>query len=377
MSQQVAIARRTLQYHRKRLVAALAGVVFAVILVNMEVGILLGFMANATGFIDRLPGDVWIMSRGTPNFDMCHEIAEPNLQRVRAIEGVDWADKMIVAWSVWKTAEGREENLEVVGIETGSRLEVPWPVEPPEAARLGDPHGVIIDRAEQQRLQVASAGDAAEIMDNRVKVAGFTTGMRSFTTTPYVIMRFEHAEKSSLLPPNTTSYIVAKARPDWTPERLREHMTRELPMVDVLTTEEFHARTRDYWLFTTGVGTAFFMAALLGFLVGGAVVGQVLYALVVEQRGEFGVLKAMGASRGFLCRVVLGQALIIALSGYAAGLALTLPLISLMRSMGTPMTLTWPLAAGGFAAVVAVCLGAAILPLLKLLRLEPALVFRG
>jgi len=104
---------------------------------------------------------------------------------------------------------------------------------------------------------------------------------------------------------------------------------------------------------------------------------RMLYALVVEQRAEFGVLKAMGASRGFLCRVVLGQALLIALVGYGAGLGLTLPLISVMHSLGTPMTLTWPLVVGGFAAVVAVCLGAAILPLLKLLRLEPALVFRG
>ena len=343
MSQRVAVARRTLQYHRKRLAAALAGVVFAVILVNMEVGILLGFMANSTGFIDEVPADVWIMARGTPNFDMCHNIAEPTLQRVRAIEGVEWAEKMLVAWSMWKTPDGKEENLEAVGLPVGGHIKIPWPVDPPGAADLSDPHGAIIDRAEQKRLKVAGVGDTAEVFNNRVKVIGFTTGMRSFTTTPYVIMRFEYAEKASFSAPNTTSYILAKAQPGWSPERLRDGMRRELPMVDVLTKSEFHTRTQSYWLFTTGVGTAFFMAALLGFLVGGAVVGQVLYALV----------------------------------GYGAGLLLTLPLIKVMHSLGTPMTLTWPLVVGGFAAVVAVCLGAAILPLLKLLRLEPARVFRG
>ena len=373
----VAIARRTLQYHRRRLMAALAGVIFAVILVNMEVGILLGFLANGTGFIDRIPADVWVMARGTPNFDMCHNIAEPTLQRVRAIDGIEWADKMIVSWSSWKTVDGKEENLEVVGLQAGGRIEIPWPVDPPEGAALGDPHGVVIDRAEQARLKVRGLNAEAEVLNNRVKVIGFTTGMRSFTTTPYVIMRFEYSEKASMSAPNTTSYILAKARPGLTPEELRDKMRDELPNVDVLTSREFHNRTQGYWLFGTGVGTAFLMAALLGFLVGGAVVGQVLYALVVEQRAEFGVLKAMGASRGFLCRVVLGQALLIALAGYGAGFLLTLPLIKVMHSLGTPMMLTWSLVGGGFAAVLIVCLGVAIMPLLKLLRLEPALVFRG
>ena len=158
---------------------------------------------------------------------------------------------------------------------------------------------------------------------------------------------------------------------------LRDGLRKDLPGADVLTASEFRSRTLKYWLFSTGVGMAFLMTALLGFMVGGAVVGQVLYSLVVEQRAEFGVLKAIGATRGFLCRVVLGQALFVALLGSAAGLALTLPLVKAMHSLGTPMMLPWQLIAGGLSAVLAMCLGAAILPLVRLLRLEPALVFRG
>jgi putative ABC transport system permease protein len=373
----VPLARRNLLYNRRRLAAALAGVVFAVVLVNMEVGILIGFIANSSSFIERMPADVWIMASGTPNFDMCHSIAEPTLQRVRAIDGVEWAEKMVVAWSVWKTPDGNEENIEAVGIQPGGHLPIPWPLEPPEAARLMDPMGVIIDRGEQARLKVGGVGDTAEMFNRRVKVIGFTTGLRSFTTTPYAIMRFEDALASSMAPPNTTSYILVKAQSALSPRQLRDRLRGAFEHVDVLTKEEFRARTHHYWLFTTGVGMAFLMAALLGFMVGGAVVGQVLYAMVVEQRAEFGVLKAVGADRGFLCRLVLGQAGLIAISGYAAGLLATLPLMHFVRSAGTPMTLTPGLVAGGFAAVLLVCFSAAILPMVKLMRLEPALVFRG
>lgn len=373
----VPVARRNLLHNRRRLVAALAGVVFAVVLVNMEVGILLGFIANSSTVIDEMPADVWIMAAGTPNFDMCHNISEPTLQRVRAVPGVDWAEKLIVSWSTWKTPEGNEENIEVIGLMPGGHLNIPWPLDPPEAGRLMEPWGVIIDRWEQARLKVKDAGDTAEIFGKRFKVLGFTTGLRSFTTTPYGIMRFEDAAIASLIGPNTTSYVLVKARAPLTPVEMRDRLRREFSNVDILTKKEFSIRTQRYWLLTTGVGMAFLMAALLGFMVGGAVVGQVLYAMVVEQRAEFGVLKAMGAGRGFLCRIVLGQAVLIGLAGFAAGMLATWPLMHLIRSLGTPMTVTWELAGGGLAAVLTVCLTAAILPTVKLLRLEPALVFRG
>ena len=373
----VPLGRRTLLHHRRRLLAALAGVVFAVVLVNAEVGILLGFIANSSGFIDRMPADVWVMAAGTPNFDMCHSFSEPTLQRVRGVSGVEWAEKMIVAWGVWKTPEGIEENVEAVGLPPGGHLGIPWPVEAPEAAELLEPYGVIIDRGEQARLRVTGAGAVAELTGRRVKVVGFTRGLRSFTTTPYAIMRFDDAASASLVPPGATNYILVKAARGTSPGELCARLRSELPHVDVLTSGQFRKRTHDYWLYTTGVGMAFLMAALLGFLVGGAVVGQVLYAMVVEQRAEFGVLKAMGAGRGFLCRTVLGQALIIALAGYAAGALLTVPLVWVTRAAGTPMLVTVPLIFGGLGAVLLVCLGAAVLPLVKLLRLEPALVFRG
>jgi putative ABC transport system permease protein len=122
---------------------------------------------------------------------------------------------------------------------------------------------------------------------------------------------------------------------------------------------------------------ALFATAFLGFLVAGAVVSQVLYALVIEQRPEFGMLKAIGANGAYLCRVVLGEAAIIAGAGYLLGIAATWPLVRTLCSGGVPILLSPGLVATGFLAIATVCLIAAVMPLAKVLRLEPALVFRG
>jgi len=347
----VPIATRNLLHNRRRLAAALAGVVFAVVLVNVEVGILAGFMANATGFIDRLPADVWVMAAGTPNFDMSHNIPEENLARVRSLPGVAWSEKLYANWGLWKTAAGNEENVQIIGLPEGGGLAFPWPTEPPGAAALGLPEDILIDRVEQGRLKVRGVGDTAEVGGRRVRIAGFTSGLRSFTTSPYVIMRFDEAARVSIMPGRSgnggMSYVLAKAGPGTSPEVLRDRLRAKLDGVEVLTTAEFRAKTKRYWLLTTGVGMAFLMAAILGFVVGGAVVGQVLYSMIAEQRAEFGVLKAMGAGRWMLCRIVAGQALLIALVGFGSGLLLTLPLEHLIRAAGTPISVDWQLLAGG------------------------------
>lgn len=376
-SRRVPVARRNLLYNRRRLAAALAGVVFAVVLVNVEVGILAGFIANSSTFIDRMPADLWVMALGTRNFDQPFPISETAVQRVRSFDDVEWAETLFASWSNWKLPDGTQEVVQIIGLPEEGHLPIPWEVHPPEARRLIEHDGVIIDEAERGRLMVTEINQVAELIGDRVKVVGFTRGLRSFTTSPYVLMRFNQARRLFNMGIGGVAYVLVKAREGTDPKDLRNRLRQHLPNFDVLTRKEFRMRTWSYWLFGTGVGTGFMISALLGFCVGGAVVGQVLYAMVVEQRAEFGVLKAVGAGNGFLCRIVFGQAILIGLVGYALGFAVTIPVKEAVVSVGTPFHLFWQLIAGGFLATMTVCIGSAGIPVLKVFELEPALVFRG
>jgi putative ABC transport system permease protein len=348
-----------------------------VVLANLGIGTLTGFMSNAVVFIDRMPADLWVMARGTPNFDMSHSMPESTPDRVKSVRGVLWAEKMLVAWANWQTATGGIENSQVVGLPLGGPLTIPFPVEPAGAGLSGLPGDAIIDRTDQARLMVAAPGESAQLTGRRITVRGFATGMRSFTTNPYVLMRFDDARKSSLAQPGTTSYVLVKAASGVQVAELRNEIQRTLPETDVLTSAEFSRRTKAYWIFGTGLGGAFLLTALLGFVVGGVVVSQVLYSLVQDQRAEFGVLKAMGAGRSVIFKIVAGQAMLIALTGAACGQLLSMGLAILIRAAGSPMELAWGLSATVLTAVLLTCLAAAAAPLLKVLRLEPVVVFRG
>ena len=127
----------------------------------------------------------------------------------------------------------------------------------------------------------------------------------------------------------------------------------------------------------TGAGGAILSAALLGFIIGLAIVSQATYATTMEHIEEFATLKALGATHGFVIRVILAQALTCGVAGYVLGFGVSAPVIRQAKSaipwLSTPATL--PLAILPLA--LAICMIASILSVRAALAVEPAKVFRA
>ena len=118
-----------------------------------------------------------------------------------------------------------------------------------------------------------------------------------------------------------TMFILVKAQPGVNIEDLRRRLQARLDGVDVVTRQQFSDMTANYWMFSTGAGITVIMAAVLGLLVGVVVVAQTIYAATIDHIREFGTLKAMGATNGYIYGVIMRQAAIGAAIGYGAGIS--------------------------------------------------------
>jgi len=145
----------------------------------------------------------------------------------------------------------------------------------------------------------------------------------------------------------------------------------------VLTTAEFSGKTRFYWMFTTGAGVAVLLAALLGLVVGVVVVAQTIYATTMDHLAEYGTLKAMGATNGYLYRVIIQQAVISAIAGYALAMAVSVFVVRASAKGGAAVLLPLPMAVGMLGLTIVMCTGAALVSINKVTRLDPATVFKG
>jgi putative ABC transport system permease protein len=132
-----------------------------------------------------------------------------------------------------------------------------------------------------------------------------------------------------------------------------------------------------YWTVQTGLGMALFLTAVLGLMIGGAIVGQTIYAYTMEHLQEFGTLKAIGAKNRDIYTIILTQAGLSGTVGFLAGSALILLANRSLEQLGVTLYLSTELIVMVFVIVLLTCLASALVSVRQVRKLDPVIVFRG
>ena len=373
------LARRNLFHDKVRFAVTLTGIVFALVLIIIQFGLFLGFATTTSNNIDHSNADLWVVFHGVGYFDTGRNFSERKFYQVLSTPGVERAEKYMQAFGRWKRPDGRVENIQVIGFHPGSGLGEPWNVVQGSIADLKQEDSVMVDELYREKLGVSKIGDRVEIGDRRARVVGFTRGIRSFTTSPFVYATF----KSSLDYTNPvsdedrTAYILVKAAAGVSQKELQARLRERLTDVDVYTTPEFSRKTQFYWMFTTGAGLAVLTAALMGLVVGIAVVAQTIYAATMDHIREYGTLKAMGATNRYLYRVLIEQAVWSAVLGYGLAMVVAHFIVKASEKGGAIILMPWSMTMGMLVLAILMCIAAALVSINKVTRIDPAMVFRG
>jgi putative ABC transport system permease protein len=371
------LAQRNLFHDKVRLAVTLTGIVFSVVLIVVQLGLFFGFTTATSNLIDHSGADLWITSKNVPYVEQGVAFSERKLNQARSIPGVADAQKIIAHWTQWKRHDGGEESVQVVGINVDDPLEQPWNLVEGRAEDLKSPDAVILDELYKQKLGVTRVGEVFEIGRHRARVVGFTRGIRSFTTSPYVFTSFKNAQDYTAVREDQTLFILVKVAKGSQVEQVRRDLLAHLTDVEVYKTAEFSRMTTFYWMFTTGAGVAVLIAAALGLVVGFVVVAQTIYATTMDHLREFGTLKAMGAPNSYVYKVIMKQAAISAVIGYVLGMIVSVFVVQASQKGGAAILMPLPMAVGMFFVTLAMCIGAALVSINKVTRIDPAMVFRG
>ncbi len=158
---------------------------------------------------------------------------------------------------------------------------------------------------------------------------------------------------------------------------VRREIRRRLPYNDVYDRAEWAARSRGYWIESTGLGLTLFLTVTLGALVGVVIVAQTLYASTTEHLVEFGTVKALGGGNLTVYAIIAEQATYASALGLALALLLAVGLAPLLDHFEMKMIISPTLAGLVFIGTQALCVAAASLSFRKVAAVDPALVFRG
>ena len=369
------LAFRNLFHDRLRFIATVIGIVFSIVLVTVQMGLYLGFGRMVTTMIDHASADLWVMPRGTKCFEDPSLLNTRERYRALAINGVAEAIPVVIGFADWRMPGGAMTPVFVIGSDLRLGGLQPWDLVEGRIEALSSPKAIAVDRSYFDRLGISGMGATAEIRQQPVRVAAVTDGIRSFTTTPFVFMDVDRARAHTGVPAGKATYLIIRLSPDANIDHVRRQLVSSNADIEVLTPAEFRERSRTFWLFGTGAGAALFAGALLGVIVGTVVVAQTLYASTKEHLNEFATLRAMGSSRRYVYNVIVWQALLSAVIGFAIAALVSDVVVRLTAATALPIVITPGLIGGLFLLTIVMCIGSSIAAIVQVTRIDPAMVF--
>jgi putative ABC transport system permease protein len=354
----------------------MVGILFSIVLVAVQLGLYLGARNIIVSMIDRSDGDLWIMAYGTKNFEEAQPINVREKFAALSTPGVAKAVPIIVSFTDWRKPTGGTTLVVTIGTDAEEGGLSPWNVVEGDISGLGARDAVIVDKSYLSDLGLNGVGDTAQIGASRVRVTGMTDGIRSFTVTPYVFTTLTRSRSLLDMPAENVTYVLVKLAPGADVQTVRRQLREKVTdNSEVLTKAEFHDRSLNHWLFATGAGVALIGGAILGLVVGTVIVAQTLYSSTKDHLNEFATLRALGSSSGYIHRVILAQAALSAVLGYALGMIIAMTVVYMSEQTPLPIIMTPGLAALLLGLTVAMCAISALSAIGKVMKIDPAVVF--
>ena len=373
----VRFALKTLLADRGKLLTALVGVIFSLVLVNVQGGLFLGLIRKSSLIVDNCEADIWVGHRGLENADFAEDIPEVWLNRIRGLPEIDKADPFICEPGIMSLPNGGYQDVWIIGCDESSLMGGPWSFSEGGLADLRRPNGITIERVERWKLGFPEVGDVVEISNARAKVVAITEGIVGFLHNPYVFTTIDSARSYTRIRDGFCSYFLIKVREGADVQALAERIREMLPDTDVYTSSELAWISHNYWMIRTGIGISFGTATILGLLVGLVMVAQSLYALALDHLHDFATLKAIGAEDGHVYQILITQALIIAVVGIILGVGVVSFLKTVASSPYAPIIIPGWLQGAGIAMVMGICLFACVLPFRRIRSADPATALQG
>jgi putative ABC transport system permease protein len=385
MSQFVPLAWLQLKHQKMRLVAAVMGIGFAVILIFIQLGFKDALLVSAVKLHNTLSYDLAMVNPTTDIITSPISFPRNRVVQARGIPGVESATPVYLAQGRWQNPfdPSVRRTPFVMGFN---------PAHPGfEALNIQDQLDVIRkeDRILFDQDSRTEYGPVAEAMqrDGKLRVEvnerelliggtyklGTSFGFDgSIITSDINFLRIFNERKAS-----NVDLGLIKVANGADPLKVREAIASSLPQdVLVMTKDEFIAQEVNYWSTSTSIGYIFNFGVVMGLVVGLIIVYQILFSDVQDHLREYATLKAMGYTHWYLSSLVIQEAVILSLLGFLPAALLTeylyqtaaeatqLQIIMTMDRWFTVLFLT-----------IGMCAFSALIALRKLRSIDPADVF--
>lgn len=347
----------------------LVGTVIALVslMATLLSGLANGLVDDGISGLRRLPFQSLVLQHGAQNTFSRSTLTEAQLAPWRAVRGVQ-ASPVGVSFVNAKKPDGSTVDLALFGVPTGSFL-----ADRPDArAALAGPPGLVLSHAfEKDGIKV---GDQLTIVgvDRPLPVLGFTyagsyghvdMGFTSLGTWQQLLYGADARGRFSAIALSGPQASIARAA-----SRIDAAAGTE-----TVTKKQSYSGSPGY----TGETSTMTLIRVFLLLISALIVGAFFVVWTLQRSRQIAILKALGASVGYVARDAVGQLLVVLLAATLTGGAVAFGLGALVAGTAVPFRLTLGSAAGSLGLLVVAGLVACLVSVRRVTSVDPSLALRA
>jgi putative ABC transport system permease protein len=374
---------------KTKFISIIIGLSFASFIITQQSAIMVGIMKRTFGFVaDTSQPNIWVTDPTVQYIEDIKPLKDTDLYRVRSVDGVDWAVPLFKGTIQARLHNGVFQTCVLIGIDDATLIGGPPKMLEGKLTDLRMDHAVIVDQVGAHSKLSSSdprkkggriplhVGERMELNDHRAYVVGICQVSRTFQSQPVLYTTYANATTWIPSQRKLLSMILAHSKPGVSAEKVCQKIKAATGLA-AYTTQEFKNLTLEYYTKYTGIVINFGVAIVMGFIIGTAIAGQALYNFTLDHLPLFGVFKAMGADNRLLVKMILLQTVLV--SGIGWGIGMGAAALFYFLAGKTELSFSMPpflyFLSGG--SILLISLLAALFSMRKVIRLDPAIVFKS
>ncbi len=378
----LSIAFKFIRYDKAKSIGVVIGIVISIFLIGQQIGILTFLKGLMGGIIENSNTEVsqiWVIDNITQNVNELAKLDERLVQEIRSIDGVENTFGVVATNGVVKFKNGKTAPVTLIGSESPVFAAGPNPLK----IKNGKIDYLNLDNAISADFLDESVFNNKIDLNTRVELNGKeafiklqTNNARGFTGALFYTT-LSKAKFFGDFPDNKVSAIAVKVKKGHLIKDVVSKINGRIYGVKAWDANELKETTVSFITISSNIGTSFGTLIVFAIISGFFIIGLTLYSSALDRIKDYGTLKAIGATNGYVRNLILLQSLIFAVIGFSFALLLIIGFKFGVASAGLIINYSVIQIVSFFIITLFISVGGSFFAIQKINNVEPASVFRG
>lgn len=374
------LAWKFIRFDRAKSIGIITAIVISIFLIGQQVGLLLflmELMGNLSGNANVTDRDIWVIEAQTENVNTLNKIDQRYVQQLRSIPGLEQSYAVVIGSGEARFLDGKTAGVTLIG------SDAPDFIIGPNARRIaqGNITDLTLPEAVSAEYYNAKSWETDLYLNKPIEINGKSARIKLITKDAqafggnYIYTSLANARYYGNISPDKVSLISLRLSPGVSKDSTIAIINQLYPSLRAWDVEKLRQSTVKEVLMTSNMGMSFFTLVAFAMVSGFFIIGLTLYSSALDRVKDYGTLKAIGATNTFVNRLLVAQAFLYAVIGFAISFVLLFGFAQGVKGSGLDIDFNLGFISFLLGITLFISIGGSLFAVRKITKLEPASVF--